>query len=207
MTRFYFPNSGNSDINSPFSTRWFDTSDADVLKATTTQTYGSLTDKYFEEPVNAIFNYSMLNRQYISAPLSGDIVFSGTIHGQLSCWQSNSSGNFKPMMLVKLTNNTGISKGSLYSFTSSTGDMNNYSINSGQNRYFPATGALSNLTGISGDRIVFELGTVSYNVNNPMLSGFQRFGISASGNLPVNETSVEMLSPWMEFSQNFVMME
>ncbi len=197
-TRFYFPSSGAALINPAFSNLWEKTSGADRLKTKPYLTYTPFKSKSFSENYDGN-SYDILNRQYISNPLSGQQIFTNVgLSGQLKCSESSSNADFKSAIIIKLVGNTGNIKDYIYyNFIASS----EWSSSGLVNRYLPMSGICRPSTGISGDRIVFEIGARANSFTTGLFSGTQQFGDNAVFNdLPLNETETGLKNPWVAFN-------
>ncbi len=202
MTKFYLPSSGEAEVIALPSSIWNTGSyDIKALKLNK-NTFTAFTKKVF---VSNNSSTNTLNRVYVSPILTGDVIFTGTIKGQLNCWEAQSGDNFLPAIRIKTTDTFGIQQKNIYTFIPTGGTNHEFISNtnqSGQNRFMPLTGTVNaNITGFSGYRIAIEIG--AFRANSTTSSGYQVFGTSSfSPDLPENETSQDFGdNPWIEFSQ------
>lgn len=202
-TRFYYLSHSLFWVNPKVSPIWQVTGQYDLVGMTTGKTVSTETGKFFQNKFVTGSTYNrILNRVYISPLLKTNHVLSGTVKGQLLCWQDNSTGTMSPVVRINVVDNSGNFKRILFNYIPSNND-NQYISNSpasGQNRYFPITGNIGSYSASALDCITVEIGTRCINGNTGC--GAHYFGNCHLTDLPENNTFFGSGAGWIEFSDN-----
>lgn len=198
MTKLYLTSTQSTSVKAPFGAVWNSTGNADY-RGMSLSSGDSLIGKSFTANKGTVFNYALLNRQYVSPEIKATVVFSGTIGAQIEGLIGNPSGNTVPAFYVKLITASGANKKLLGYFgpsDSGTGYVPFVRTNA------PIVLSCNPATGVSGDRIAIEVGVVSYTPNFTNISGEQFFGTTPSAELPTGLTTGVAGHPWVKFSDN-----
>ena len=139
--------------------------------------------------------------QFISGPLQAQTI-SGTVKGQILARQ-DVGGNFGVAMVIKVLNAAGAPRGTLLSYFPAVIGTE-LSITATNRHFPPAETALTELAIHDGDRLVIELGFRCYNVPSTIYDVFITVGDGAATDLPEDETEIDYLNPWIEFSGGLV---
>jgi len=205
-TRIYYntvvyPNGSSAPVSPAYSADWEKTSQADRYWCSPTLQNSAFVTKASTDAV-VTSPYDVLNRQYVSDPIVAQTI-TGTVKGQLLCYESNAAADFCRAMVIKVVSNDGITlRGTLLS-EFPVALTSEYSAVALTNRYFPpALTALTPVICLDGDRLVIEIGTRSFNTVATTYTINQRFGDSSVSDLPEDETDVNDYNPWIEFSMD-----
>lgn len=150
---------------------------------------------------------SSLVGQYVSDPLVGAQTIAGTVKGIIQAKESNSVGDVRSHMIVKVMSNDGQTQRGVL-LAPDTGALASEWPLTMTNRKFPKAypaggAALSSVNALDGDRIVVEIGfwqtaTTSLTINGTIYLGAPN---STPADLVENETDTALGVPWVEFSQ------
>lgn len=206
-TRFYFPSTGASAVN-PSYMAWTGTANADRRAMVRTKINSAQTDKTCLALAGSTAEF-VLNRQYVSEPISGDQTISGTFKGQVRCDQSSGNMNATLAVGIQIVSNDGTTqRGVLLAISASdntaatppefvveaTVPTNRSFQDSAEN--FSLT--LSSVAALNGDRIVIEIGIREVGTSTTRNSDMP-FGDNGS-DLGENQSDTAG-DPWGEFSQ------
>jgi len=155
---------------------------------------------YYE--YNAASQYDVAFLQLISGPLQAQTI-NGTVKGQITAREGDAGADFCIAMVIKVVTALGITRGVLLSYFPETITTELALLPT--NRYCPpAATALTELAVEEGDRLVIEIGFRAFNVSTSSLYAYLTLGDNAASDLPENETELEYLNPWIEFSDSLV---
>jgi hypothetical protein len=116
----------------------------------------------------------------------------GTVKGQITAREGDAGADFCIAMVIKVVTALGITRGVLLSYFPETITTELALLPT--NRYCPAVE--------EGDRLVIEIGFRAFNVSTSSLYAYLTLGDNAASDLPENETELEYLNPWIEFSDS-----
>lgn len=195
-TRLYLPSSGVAPVSPAFDSGWNGTSAADRRPLSIAKGSTPLASKV----IGALSGTAALSRQYVSPPLAAQNI-TGTLRGQIRANVTASPVNDFRFGLVAywVSNDGSLVKGVFYRNSLLDGNTL-YSSGSLQNRFFPPETAIGSWTIDEGDRLVFEIGSLSSYAQSSASSITHQFGENVAGDLPIDEISVSSLAPWIEFS-------
>ena len=152
---------------------------------------------YYETNVAA--QYDMMLVQYISGPLQAQTI-NGTVKGQITARKASADADFCIAMVIKVVTAWAL-PGASFSHISPNTITTELAARFPTNRHCPpAATALTELAIEEGDRLVIEIGFRAFNAYHHSLYAYLTVGDNAAADLPEDETEIEYLNPWVEFS-------
>ena len=140
--------------------------------------------------------------QFISATLPSGVTISGTISGNITCKEGNTSDNLFTQLGLYVVNSSGVLVATLLGGVTSGGtEIDNVS---GKNRNLPRAGAtaISSYTTVnSTSRVVAEVGVRTESTRTTCV-GSMWFGSGATSDLATGDSTDNSTTkrPWIEFS-------
>lgn len=199
-TKFYFQDTRTTELAPAFSVAWSGNTTQASRRLMFAEKGTSIMADGTTLTIAAAANSRALDRQYISLPLSGPQVISGTCSGQLLVREFVGNDNVNKIEFsVRLVNEdgtffraTGLNVGTYSNISEFSTSMRNKIIASG------ASATLTNITGQDGDRIVLEIGYAT-SVGGTTPQAAAKWGEFA-GDLPQNESQTVDGAGWFTFN-------
>lgn len=200
--RFYFPSTGTPDVSPSYHANWNVTGSAVRLNLVTTKIGSSFSTPSIYSTVGS--SYGLLF-QYISSALVAQTVASGTITGRMQAGEDNWNFNGYIVLGVRVCNSSGTITQNVIAPSWSTTGTNEFPVgySSSASRAFTKHGSAFTYDSFSvdaGDRLVLEIGILETSDVTSFYYGWLRNGDYSSTDLPADETTTTLYSPWIEFS-------
>lgn len=207
-TRFYFPNLTTGEGGVPkvgVSTQgpWEQTTGNLTKRAFHGRTMHSGYSSQSVTKTAAVANQNVLFRRYISDPIEA-ITIAGTIKGQFRAFETAIANDAMPQLFVYVWRpDTEGNRGTLLAFVTSalSNELNTALRNVGfPRRVAGSTLALTSVAALTGDRIVFEVGTRVGAATASIATSINFGAVLTDTDLPENETQTTAGVPWIEIS-------
>jgi hypothetical protein len=197
-TRFYLVQTGVAAISPAFDAGWGQTGQADRLRLvlqSDSKAATTLTDKTVTIPITTTQN--ILNRQFVSEPLTVPTTISGTISAVVRCLESALTANGFLQIVARVVSFDGITvRGTLFS------GATDLEFDATATTRINFGGAVTTVNALQGDRVVVEIG-VAAAAPTAATTATQRFGNSATTDFALTSALTTDLNPWVEFSTTF----
>src|SRR3972149_2607382 len=206
-TRFYFSAVPAEAGLTPAFSAWTRTTEGTRRMMRVNIDGSGITTTAFGGNVSRAADETILDRQFISAPMVAGILFDAavTVKGQVKCLESavNDNINRQPIV-IKIVNRAGTivqaTPLALAHYGPATTEWNPPATGS-SNRILADEDALTgSYTTVAGDRLVLEIGGQVSAAGGTSVTGQQVMQANSAGDLPEDELSTDALNPWFEFS-------
>jgi hypothetical protein len=205
-TRLYLPNFPPPPVSPAFDAAWDVTTAADRVKSRKVKLVPDVAASKVSGAETSTSPVNVLNRQYVSDPLSGDQTISGTVTGILRAGESNGAADMRAQTVIRIVSNDGSTvRGTLWAADTSAFTSEFPTTASAVTRKFPLAAltpwTLTPVNALNGDRIVIEVGARAHNVVATSYTHNLYFGDYAPTDLTGAEDQNSAAAPWFEFSQ------
>jgi hypothetical protein len=154
--------------------------------------------------------YDVIIAQFVSPPLAAQTI-TGTCKGIIRALESNLAADMQMQCSIRTLSQNGTVSGTLFALNSAV-LTNEFDATTLTNRKVPlnwagAGAALTSVTCVDWDRIIFEVGYRALNTVATSYTGSLEFGDGYATDLAENETDIIQKNPWLEFSQNLIFLD